>query len=184
MNRPDLDYPDPDLTDGVVVLRRWAADDVDCLYEASQDPMIRQGTTVPDVFTPERGRAFIERQWDRQTNAEGLSLAIADAGDNRARGLVVLMHRKTPGTVGIGYWVVPSARRQRRATRAVRLLASWATMVRGLSRLEAFTEPNHVGSQRVLAGSGFHREGVLRSYFLIGERRADAVMYSLLPTDY
>jgi RimJ/RimL family protein N-acetyltransferase len=184
MNRPDLDYPDPDLTDGVVVLRRWAMDDADCVHEASRDPRIPQGTTVPDVFTSEQGRAFIERQWGRQTNAEGLSLAIADAADNRARGLVVLMHRKTPGTVGIGYWVVPSARRKRRATRAVRLLSSWATMVRGLSRLEAYTEPNHVGSQRVLAGSGFHREGVLRSYFLIGERRADAVMYSLLPTDY
>jgi hypothetical protein len=49
---PLLAYPDPPLTDGVVVLRRWAQDDLSCVEEATQDPDIPKGTTVPATFTP------------------------------------------------------------------------------------------------------------------------------------
>ena len=78
-----LAYPDPALGDGAVVLRRWAASDIGCVEEASRDPSIPEGTTVPARFTPADGLAWIERQWQRADNAEGLSLAIADAGSVR-----------------------------------------------------------------------------------------------------
>jgi RimJ/RimL family protein N-acetyltransferase len=41
-----------------------------------------------------------------------------------------------------------------------------------------------VASQKVAAKAGFVREGVLRSYITHPDgRRADAVMFSLLPSD-
>src|SRR4051794_40132897 len=61
----DLAYPDPELTDGVVRLRPWSEDDLDCVREAATDPRISAGTTVPAVFTPEEGLAFIGRQRQR-----------------------------------------------------------------------------------------------------------------------
>src|SRR5207244_9628367 len=92
-----LPHPDPPLTDGVVVLRRWTERDLGCVEEASWDPSIPAGTTVPARFTAAEGRAWIERQWGRAHNGEGLSLAIADAGLGGALGAGVLMFRRQPG---------------------------------------------------------------------------------------
>jgi len=98
-----LSYPDPPLTDGTVVLRRWAEGDIGCVEEASRDPHIPEGTTVPAIFTVAEGLAWIERQWGRADNGEGLSLAIADASSGEALGVVALLFRRQPGTVEIGY---------------------------------------------------------------------------------
>jgi ribosomal-protein-alanine N-acetyltransferase len=182
-DRPALSYPDPPLTDGTVVLRRWATSDTGCVEEASWDPRIPRGTTVPARFTVADGLAWIERQWGRADNGEGLSLAIADASSDEALGVVVLLFRRQPGTVDIGYWLIERARGRRLASRAVALLARWALTDAGLARVEALVEPENSASQRVLESVGFRNEGHLRSYLVFNEGRADALIYSLLPSD-
>jgi hypothetical protein len=77
--RVALAYPDPGLTDGVVRLRRWSEDDLECVRQAATDARIPAGTTVPLLFSEAAGREFIRRQWGRAESGEGLSLAIADA---------------------------------------------------------------------------------------------------------
>jgi hypothetical protein len=47
-----LAYSDTPLTDNVVLLRRWARDDLGCVEEATQDPDIPKGTTVPTSPEP------------------------------------------------------------------------------------------------------------------------------------
>jgi ribosomal-protein-alanine N-acetyltransferase len=178
-----LSYPDPPLTDGAVVLRRWAESDIGCVEEASRDPHIPEATTVPASFTVDDGLGWIERQWGRVDNGEGLSLAIADAGSGEALGAVVLIFRRQPGTVGIGYWLVERARGRRLGSRAVALLARWALTDAGLARVEALVEPDNTASQHVLASAGFRREGHLRSSLVFKGRRADAFIYSLVPSD-
>lgn len=177
-----LSYPDPPLTDGSVVLRRWEESDLGCVEEASRDPEIPQGTTVPARFTAADGLAWIERQWGRRENGEGLSLAIADAASNEALGAVVLMSRRA-GTAELGYWLIERARGAGRGSSAVKLLVRWALTEAGLARVEALVEPDNVASQRVIEKAGFVREGHLRSYLAFETRRADALMYSLLPSD-
>jgi RimJ/RimL family protein N-acetyltransferase len=176
-----LSYPDPRLTDGTVVLRRWEKSDIGCVEEASRDPDIPGRTTVPAHFTVTEGLAWIGRAWGR-ADSGGLSLAITDAGSDVALGNIVLMFRR-PGTVEIGYWLIERARGRRLASRAVALLAPWALTEAGLARIEAFVHVENIASQRVLASVGFRREGHLRSYLVIHERRADALIYSLLPSD-
>lgn len=178
-----LPYPDPDLRDEAVVLRCWRYDDLHCVAEAASDPTIPEGTTVPAAYSVVEARRFIERQWARRTKGDGLSLVIADRSDDRARGLIALIVRPTPGIAGVGYWLVPSARGHGRATRAVGLLSHWALSTAGLQRLEALVEPHNRASGRVLEKCGFREEGLLRSYLRFGERRADALTYSLLPSD-
>lgn len=177
-----LGYPDPPLTDGVVVLRRWARDDLGCVEEATQDPDIPRGTTVPATFAPAEALAWIERQWSRHDEGTGLSQAIADAASNEALGAGVLMARK-PGTVEIGYWLIPRARGRGLGSRAVGLLARWAVTEAALPRVEALVVPENIASQRVLERVGFRREGHLRSYLVFERQRADALVYSLLPSD-
>jgi RimJ/RimL family protein N-acetyltransferase len=176
-----LSYPEPPLTDGEVILRRWAVTDLRCVEEASADPSIPEFTTVPAHYTEQEGRAWIERTLGRVKKREGLSLAIADARTGEALGAVALMSGPQAGTVGIGYWVIERARRRRYASRAVSLVARWAITEAGLARVEALVEPENVASQRVLERAGFQREGYLRSYLCFETRRADAFIYSLLP---
>jgi RimJ/RimL family protein N-acetyltransferase len=177
-----LSYPDPPLTDGAIVLRRWAESDIGCVEEASREGRIPEGTTVPANFTMAEGMAWIERQWARVDNGTGLSQAIADAGSDEALGAVVLMSRK-PGTAEIGYWLIERARGRGLGSRAVALVAQWAATDARLERVEALVEPGNIASQRVLEKAGFRREGHLRSYLVFKRRRADALIYSLLPSD-
>jgi RimJ/RimL family protein N-acetyltransferase len=171
------------LTDGTVALRRWAESDLGCVEEGSRNPDIPAGTTVPAKFTPAEGLAWVERQWSRHDNGEGLSLAIADAGSGEALGTVVLLLRRQPLTAEIGYWLIPRARGCGLGSRAVDLLARWAVTDAGLARVEALVVPGNVASQRVLEKAGFRREGHLRSYLVFATGRADALIYSLLPGD-
>ena len=122
-----LRYPSPELSDGPTHLRQWSLDDIACIAEASTDSRIPEGTTVPATYSPDAGRAFIERQWSRFDNGEGLSLAISSSVTGTAIGLIVLTLRPQNGVAGVGYWVVPSQRGQGHAPRAVRLVTQWAT---------------------------------------------------------
>jgi [ribosomal protein S5]-alanine N-acetyltransferase len=178
-----LEHPADELTDGVVRLRRWREGDVACVEQASADPRIPEGTSVPERFTLEAGLAFIRRQWRREEAGEGVSLAIAERAGDEARGLVWLPHRPQPGVVGLGYWVVPAARRRGLGTRAVRLAATWALRQPGIARVEAWVEPGNVASQRLLASAGFTREGMLRSFLAYAERRLDVVVFSRIAGD-
>jgi RimJ/RimL family protein N-acetyltransferase len=179
---PPLPYPDPPLTDGVAVLRRWARDHLGCVEEATQDPDIPKGTIVPATFTPKKGLAWIERQWSRHDEGQGLSQAIADPASNEALGACVLTARK-PGTVEIGFWLISRARGRGLGSGGVALLARWALTEASLARVEALVVPDNVASQRVLEKAGFRREGRLRSYLELERQRADALIYSLLPSD-
>jgi len=152
------------------------------IVEATEDPDIPRGTTVPAVFTPAEGLAWIKRQWSRHDEGTGLAQAIADAASNEALGAGVLMARK-PGTVEIGYWLIPRARGHGFGSRAVDLLARWAVTKAALARVEALVVPDNIASQRVLEKAGFRREGHLRSYLVFERQRADALIYSLLPSD-
>lgn len=165
------------------MLRRWTEGDLGCVEEASLDPSIPEGTTVPATFTVAEGLAWIERQWGRADKGEGLSLAIADAGSGEALGTAVLLFRRQPLTAEIGYWLIERARGRGVGSRAIALLSRWAVTDAGLARVEALVEPDNVPSQRVLEKAGFRREGHLRSYLAFKRRRADALIYSLLPSD-
>lgn len=176
-------YPDPHLSDDRVVLRRWSLDDLRCIEEASSDPVIPSGTSVPPVYSDAEGREFIERQWSRSENDEGISFAIHSRVADRAAGLVVVLLRPQPGVVGLGYWVVPGVRRTGCASSAARLVSSWAIGPAGYARVEAWVEPDNLASRCVLEKAGFEREGRLRAFLATGSIRSDADVYSRIAED-
>jgi hypothetical protein len=125
--RIKLSYPDPMLSDGLVLLRRWVNGDLDCVREAATDAAIPAGTTVPAVSTPEEGLAFISRQRQRIENGEGVSLAISDASTGRVCGLNGLGVRparscgRSTGHGNPGEWI------EREPTEAVGEDQRWST---------------------------------------------------------
>lgn len=176
-----LSYPDPPLSDGRIGLRRWEEGDVDCIRLASADPDIPQGTTVPATFTAAEGLAFIQRQWARIHDGEGVSQAVVEADSDRAIGLVWLALRPQPHVGGLGYWIVPQERGRGAATAAVRLVVPWALGSLGLRRLEAWVQPENLASQRVLRHAGFQEEGRLRNFLTVDGEAADALVFATTP---
>jgi RimJ/RimL family protein N-acetyltransferase len=178
-----LPYPDPALRDDVVALRPWSDRDLACVEEASRDPDIPPGTTVPGIYTPAEGGAFVRRQRRRRLDGRGVSLVIADPATDRAVGAAILSLRPDPGIAALGYWIVSSARRNGYATHAVTLLARWGVTAGGRARIEAHIEPANRASIAVAEAAGMRHEGLLRAYLEIGAGRADVLVYSLLPKD-
>ena len=83
----------------------------------------------------------------------GVSMVIADARADTALGQLYIGVRPQPFVVGLGYWIVPDARRQGLATRAVQLGSTWALQTLGAARAEAWAAVNNEPSQRVLSAA-------------------------------
>ncbi len=177
--------PDPPLAGAGVVLREWRDDDLPLLLEAATDARICEVTSIPESCTRRAAHAWVDRQRRRSAKGEGLSLLIEEPDGAGAAGAVMLSARTgiQAGAAGIGYWVVARARGRGLATRAVRTIAPWAMRPGGFARLEALVEPDNVASLRAAEAAGFVREGVLRDYAALRDRRATVVVLSLLPSD-
>ena len=84
----------------------------------------------------------------------------------------------------LGYWVRTTATGRGVATRAVRKLANFAFSETDLERLEIICVVGNKASQRVAEKSGAVREGVLRGRLFLHGRPQDAVMYSILRSEW
>ena len=60
-------------------------------------------------------------------------------------------------------------------------MSDWALSLDEVQRLELYVEPWNEGSWRAAERCGFQREGLLRSWQLVGDERNDMYMYSRLP---
>jgi RimJ/RimL family protein N-acetyltransferase len=125
----------------------------------------------------------LQQVQDAWTKGRSAVFAICDTGSEACRGVVILELREA-GRADAGYWVLPEARGRGLASHGLRLLAEWALRALPLGRVQLWTHPDNIASQRVATRAGFVREGVLRAY---GEerngRRADAIFFSLVHTD-
>jgi RimJ/RimL family protein N-acetyltransferase/ADP-ribose pyrophosphatase YjhB (NUDIX family) len=163
-----LDSPVPEqptLTDGVVTLRRWSAEDVDEAV-AGHDEVIAHWFGWPvDGVTPERMRAAIER-WHTAYDEGRSEVAFVVEAEGKLDGNVDL--RRRADGVGELSWLLFQGQRGRGfATRAVRMMADYALSEEGQGglgywRVEAKVEPDNQDSLRVATRSGLRREGVRR----------------------
>jgi RimJ/RimL family protein N-acetyltransferase len=163
-------------TDGVVTLRLWRKDDVDAVYEACQDVELQHWLqAVPRPYTREHALAFV--RGEHELGPHSYAVVTRD-GVVGSIGMGVDRNR----TDRIGYWCAREARGAGLTTRALRLLSRYGFGELGLLRLELFTDPDNVASQRVAEKVGYRREGVLRSHLDHPDgRRRDSVLFSLLP---
>ncbi|MGZ4604243.1 MAG: GNAT family N-acetyltransferase, partial [Kineosporiaceae bacterium] len=112
----------------------------------------------------------------------GAVFAVVDAASGKPVGSIG-GHGMKDGVAHVGYWTAPAARGRGLTGDALRTLTRWFLRNGGAARVELVVEPANTGSIRVAETAGFTREGVLRQRLLIHGRRADVVMYSMLPTD-
>jgi RimJ/RimL family protein N-acetyltransferase len=179
-----IEFPVAGVSDGVVTLRLMADADVPAVVEALQDPEIPRWTVVPSPYGERDAHQWMRASVAGLAGGTDLTALVVDARDDRLLGAVAL-HAISPesGRCSAGYWLAADARGRGTATRALRLLCQFAFDELGVHRVELWIDPDNVPSLAVAERAGFAREGLLRSFRLVGGRPSDMLMYSLLPQD-
>lgn len=175
-----IPLPDPQLTDGELLLRPWHRRDVPAVTAACQDPEIPRWTVVPHDYTTRHARDFIGSTAADRAAGRELGLAVVDTGDRLLGAVGLGSFDWVDLKAEIGYWIAAEARGRGVGTRATRLLSRWALTSLGLERLELLAHPENEASQRLAERAGFTREGTLRRYRRRHGVREDLVMFSLL----
>ena len=172
-------YPTPPLAGDGFVLRPFRADDVPADYAAIEHPSSARWLNTHSVGAP----ADVVRELESERDAgRTLTFTVADAGDGRYLGAIVLFVREHE-TGELAYVIAPEARGRGLALGAVELLTAWAFDELDLVRLQLRIEPDNEASCSVALRAGYRHEGVLRAAHWVRGRRADISIYARLPDD-
>jgi RimJ/RimL family protein N-acetyltransferase len=145
------------------------AEDVPLISAASHDPETRRRLD-DEPMTPEREQGSLARVEEQWRTGAAAPFVIADAGDDRALGLVNLQFGDD-ATLAVS--VFPQERGRGIASRAMRLAAAWGLRELGLRRVVAEAAADNVASIRSIEKAGFRRAGL----------RDDQARFILLPED-
>ncbi|MFI7386075.1 GNAT family N-acetyltransferase [Streptomyces sp. NPDC049813] len=148
--------------DGDLVLRAPEPQDAPTVHAAFQDPAVRYWH-ARSMESLDEARAWVEtahQSWQREEAAQWL---VTRAADDAPLGRMALRDMDLlEGHAEIGYWVLPPARGQAVAPRALTTLTSWA-FTAGFHRLELQHSTRNEASCRVAAKAGYVLEGTRRS---------------------
>ena len=171
------------LTAGDLTLRPFTSADADDVTEACQDVQTLRWLPLPQPYTRTNAEWFIGTFGPAQRESgAGIVFAIESAG--RLVGAIDLKHVNWTAKVAeVGYWVAPWARGRGVASQATRALSQWAIRDHGFERVVLFAATGNAASQRVAEKAGFVREGVARNARCVNDRRADLVVFTLVPDD-
>lgn len=98
--------------------------------------------------------------------------------------LTLLLNNWEHGLAEIGYALSTPYQGKGLMVRALEILIADLFTNTTIERLEARCACENEGSVRVLERLGFVREGRMRSYFRLGDRRLDNYLYALLRAEY
>jgi [ribosomal protein S5]-alanine N-acetyltransferase len=140
-------------------------------------------------FYTEAGQR-LELDLDRRAWTSGTAYAFAvldlSGGDERLVGRVALSNvvRGPWLNANLGYWIAEDAGGRGHATRAVRLVLSFAFEHAGLHRVQPAIIPRNVRSVRVAQRAGFRLEGRAERYLRINGAWEDHDIYALTAEDW
>lgn len=169
--------PQPELTDGTIILRPWRDSDIPAALAGHDETIahwLGSGEVAPSAAAQ---RAAVER-WRAGWAAgpEVASFVVEHEGEVVGSVEVRVVEGRSEGPGGatgeLSWTLYAGHRRRGYATRAVRLLIDYALDDHGLglSRVRARVEPGNEASLRVATRSGLRREGVERVARGTGDR--------------
>jgi ribosomal-protein-serine acetyltransferase len=172
--------------DGILI-RPWAADDVDALFETVSAslptlsqwlPWAKPGYARSDSTT---WIAHCQHAWKASNEYH---MGIFDADSGQLLGGVGLNHISSVRRLAnLGYWVADDARGSGVAVAAAHLAAAWAFAHLGLQRIEILVRPENNASLRVAVKLGAVCEGIARNGIIVGGEPYEAIVHSLIPFD-
>ncbi|MDN3023297.1 GNAT family N-acetyltransferase [Streptomyces sp. S.PB5] len=160
-------HPAPELLGHGLRLLRWDpesdADAADWLRGRSDPEFRRWNTPLKTVTDLDAARASLRAGAEAAADGVGVAFRVTDAASGTTLGNIGVHEIDHVVRVArVGYWVLPEARGQRVATRALTLVARWAFTDLRLHRLELGHALGHDASCRIAERCGFAYEGTLR----------------------
>ncbi|HVQ88585.1 MAG TPA: GNAT family N-acetyltransferase [Actinomycetes bacterium] len=170
----------PTITDDELTLRPWLASDLETIVSAYSDPGIQKWHARS--MTEEEAAVWIAAWPDRWKAETGAGWAVVT--ESGALGQISLRSLNlTDGLAEISYWVLPAARGQRVASRALSTLTAWAFDVLKLHRIEVAHSIENKPSCRVADNAGFAFEGTKRGEALHADGWHDMHLHARLTSN-
>jgi ribosomal-protein-alanine N-acetyltransferase len=159
-------------------------DDAPALYREASDREVTRWFSWGPYGSEGEARAYLVRLPAQRESGEQLDLVIEhlQAGPIGISGLSELSRRDRRASIGTWLgreWWGTGANGESKA-----LMCHLAFEILGLERLGAYSNVEHVRSQRALERIGFEREGVLRRFHRHGSEALDVVVMGLLRDDW
>ena len=170
----------PELRGDGVALRPWREQDRSAVVAAYADPAIQRWHCRS--MTDDEARDWIAT-WPKRWRAEsGAGWAVVRDGE--VAGQIALRQLYLPaGLAEVSYWVLPAARGERIAPRALAALTAWSFDVLGLHRIELRHSTANLPSCRVAQRARFTEEGTLRADARHADGWHDMHLHARLDTD-
>lgn len=134
--------------------------------------------------------------YPRQTSLQETEKVFLDQKPDQGRFLVVTKDGRKVGVavhfnpstlyewMEIGYRILTGERGKGYATEATQILVDYLFLTRTLERIQATTEAENVGSQRVLLKAGFRKEGDIRRGWMMWGTWRDGAVFSILREEW
>jgi len=156
----------PTLQYGLVTLRPSAEKDIDAIFNACQDPLIPQFTTVPATYTIDHAIDFVRSDPFSFAERRELRFVIdyGNGADTNFAGVISLHTINIKNhTAEIGYWMDKSLRGKGIGTIAAKMITDYGFRSLGFRRIDGLVDVDNLASQKLLTSAGFQKEGILRN---------------------
>ncbi|HUO87118.1 MAG TPA: GNAT family protein [Thermoanaerobaculia bacterium] len=173
-----------DLRPPDVSLRAATARDADLLRRWRAEPTVRRFQPLRDLTTSQlRSDVTGQRVTDLYRGRGEKYQWIVEVDGDAAGWLTLVISNWEHGLAEVGYALATNFQGRGVMTRALDALLDDVFAHTPLERIEARCAVDNLASRRVLEKCGFHREGLLRSYFRLHGRRVDNLLYAVLRDD-
>jgi RimJ/RimL family protein N-acetyltransferase len=173
------------LADGDIQLAPLTAEHAPAMDALARDDDVARFTRVPEPVPEGFGERWVERYTRGRDEGTNAAFAIVEAESGGVLGFIGLVKLDLETQEAeAGYIVASHARGRGVATRALRLLTSWAFVELPLERIELLIDVENPASEVVAQRCGYTREGVLRWTYLKPGLRSDTIVYSMLRREH
>lgn len=156
----------PTLQRGLTTLRPSAEGDIDSIFNACQDPLIPQFTTVPSNYTKDHAIEFVRNDPFSLAERRELRFVIdyGNGSDLTFAGVISLHTINIRNHAAeIGYWMESSMRGKGIATAAAQMITDYGLISLGFRRIEGLVDNDNHTSKKLLLSAGYAHEGVMRN---------------------
>jgi ribosomal-protein-alanine N-acetyltransferase len=158
-----------------------AAGHAEALFEVWRHPEVAPWLDMPPLSSAAEAEALIALLAQLATEEESLRWTIVGP-EGEVLGSCGYNTWQLQGAYRgeIGFELSPAAMGQGYMREALELVLEYGFGTMGLNRIEAYCHPDNIRAEKLVAGLGFRREGLLREYRHTASGYQDVIIYSLL----
>ncbi|NUU79773.1 GNAT family N-acetyltransferase [Paenibacillus xylanilyticus] len=168
-----------------LILRQITSEDSKDIFHYFSMDEVTKFYDVESFTSIEQAEELIQRWNERFEKEQAIRWGITLKSENRVIGTCGFHGRmKNHYKAAIGYELAWEYWQQGYITEVTQKIIEFGFNHFELNRIEAFVEPENVGSRKVLEKIGFREEGILKEHYYWKNRFVDTAIYALIKKDY